>query len=134
MRVTSVLTCLLATACVSTNAAVLDNSIRLVRTCPEGVQVFTAPDKVGKPYQEIALLNSKGETGWTSEGGMIKSQRQKAAQLGANAIIIGGMNEPNPGTKIIGALLGTGSERKGKAVAIWVPDDSLKSRALCSRK
>jgi hypothetical protein len=134
MRVIPALLGVLLTGCVSTNAAVLDNSIRLVRTCPEGVQIFTAPDKVGKPYQEVALLNSKGETGWTSEGGMINSQRQKAAQLGANGIIIGGINEPNPGTKIIGALLGTGSERKGKALAIWVPDDSAKSHSLCRRK
>jgi hypothetical protein len=134
MRVIPVLLGVLLTGCVSTNAAVLDNSTRLVRTCPEGVQVFTAPDRVGKPYREVALLNSKGETGWTSEGGMINSQRQKAAQLGANGIIIGGINEPNPGTKIIGALLGTGSERKGKALAIWVPDDSAKSRSLCRRK
>ena len=50
------------------------------------------------------------------------------------AFIIGGINEPNAGTKIIGAFLGTGSERKGKAVAIWIPDDSLKSRTLCARK
>lgn len=123
-----------ALACVSTNAAVLDNSVKLARTCSEGVTVYTAPDKVGKPYQEIALLNSKGETSWTSEGGMVNSQRKKAAELGANGIIIGDVNEPKPGTKIIGALVGTGSERKGKAVAIWIPEDSVKGARVCARR
>ena len=95
---------LVLASCVSTNAAVLDNSVKLVRTCSEGVTVYTAPDRVGKPYQEIALLNSKGESGLTTEGGMVNSQRQKAAQLGANGIIVGGIDEPKAGTKIIGAF------------------------------
>lgn len=124
----------LVAGCVSTNAAVLDNSVKLARTCSDGVMVYTSSEKVGKPYQEIALLNSKGETGFTSEGGMVNSQRKKAADLGANGIILTGVNEPNAGTKIIGALVGTGSERKGKAVAIWVPDDSVKSAGLCAQR
>jgi hypothetical protein len=125
---------LVLASCVSTNAAVLDNSVKLVRTCADGVMVYTAPDRVGKPYQEIALLNSKGESGLTTEGGMVNSQRKKAAQLGANGIIVGGIDEPKAGTKIIGALLGTGAERKGKALAIWVPEDSTKSARLCARR
>jgi hypothetical protein len=131
-RLTSV-TALLVCGCVSTNAAVLDTSVRLARLCPQAVTVYTTPDRVGKSYREVALLNSKGETGWTSEAGMIKSQRQKAAEHGANGIILGGINEPNSGTKIIGALLGTGTERKGKALAIFVPDDSVKSFTTCAR-
>jgi hypothetical protein len=121
-------------ACVSTNAAVLDTSVRLAPLCPEAVTAYTSPDKVGKPYQEIALLNSKGESGYTSESGMISSQRKKAASLGANGIILGQVDEPKAGTKIIGTLLGTGSERKGKALAIYVPEDSLKNRRACARK
>lgn len=124
----------LLAGCVSTNAAVLDNSVKLARTCSEGVMVYTAPDRVGKPYQEIALLNSSGESSWTTEGGMVNSQRKKAAELGANGIIVGGIDEPKPGTKIIGAVLGTGAERKGKAMAIWVPEDSAKSAEICERR
>lgn len=125
---------LVLASCVSTNAAVLDNSVKLARTCAEGVAVYTSPDRVGKPYREIALLNSKGESSWTSESGMVNSQRKKAAGLGANGIIVGGIDEPKPGTKIIGSLLGTGAERKGKAMAIWVPEDSAKSALLCARR
>lgn len=118
--------------CVHTNAAVLDASVKLAPICDKGVIVYTDASKVASDYKEIALLNSKGNTGSTTEAGMIHSQQQKAASLGANGIILNPISEPKPGTKIIGAVLGTGTERKGSALAIWVPADSAKTAALCS--
>ncbi|SRR6266496_447884 len=123
---------LLGVACVHTNAAVLDITQKLAPLCPDGVKVFSDTSKVGKPYQEVALLNSKGESGSTSEEGMIKSQRKKAAGLGANGIVLGGFQEPKAGTKIVGALLGTGAERKGSALAIYIPDDSARVKTACN--
>lgn len=108
---------LVAAACVSTNAAVLDSSVKLAPICADGVAMFTTADKVGKDYQEIAILNFSGESGWTTEKGMYQSQKRKAAYLGANGIILNNINEPKAGTRIIGALLGTGAERKGPAMA-----------------
>jgi hypothetical protein len=122
----------LTVGCVHTNAAVLDPSALYQKTCPGAVVVYTSPERVGRPYREVALLNSKGESGWTSEAGMVNSQRKKAAEVGANGLVVGGIDEPKAGTKIIGALLGTGAERKGKAVAIYVPDDSTKTAAICA--
>jgi len=121
-------------SCVSTNAAVMDSSVKLAPTCADGVAMFTTADKVGRDYQEIAILNSKGESGWTSEKGMYESQKRKAASLGANAIIINNINEPKAGTKIIGSLLGTGAERKGSAVAIYIPSDSARTRTACAAR
>lgn len=122
----------LGVACVHTNAAVLDVTQKFAPLCPDGVKVFSDTSKVGKPYQEVALLNSKGESGSTSEAGMINSQRKKAAELGANGIVVGGFQEPKAGTKIVGALLGTGAERKGSALAIYIPGDSTRVKAACN--
>jgi hypothetical protein len=122
----------LGVACVHTNAAVVDVTQKFSPLCSDGVKVFSDTSKVGKPYQEVALLNSKGESGSTSEGGMIKSQRKKAAELGANGIVLGGFQEPKAGTKIVGALLGTGAERKGSALAIYIPGDSARVKAACN--
>src|SRR3989475_10870890 len=121
-----------AAACVHTNAAVLDVTQKFAPLCPDGVKVFSDTSKVGKSYQEVALLNSKGQSGSTSEGGMINSQRKKAAELGANGIVLGGFQEPKAGTKIVGALLGTGAERKGSALAIYIPGDSTRVKAACN--
>src|SRR5256884_1849912 len=91
---------LVLAACVSTNAALLNPSLKLAPVCPDGVQVFTDTSKVGKPYTEVAVLNSKGGSDVTSESGMINSQRKKAAELGANGLILGTMKDPSTGAKI----------------------------------
>ena len=121
----------LLAACVSTNAAVLDPTVKYQKICADGVRIFTSAARVDGDYREVALLHSKGESGWTDERGMSASQRGKAAQLGANGIIAGDIKEPNAGTKIIGAIFGTGSERKGAALAIYIPGDSDRVAKAC---
>jgi hypothetical protein len=62
---------------------------------------------------------------------MYESMRRKAAQLGANGVILAPVQEPKAGTNIIGALFGTGAERKGGATAIWVQGDSARIEQAC---
>jgi hypothetical protein len=122
------------TACVSTNAALLNPSLVLPRICPEGVQVFTDSSRVGKPYTEVAVLNSKGDDDLTNESSMIRSQQKKAAEIGANGVILGSMQGPGAGAKIASALFGTSANRKGKAIAIHIPSDSTRVNQACAGK
>ena len=117
--------------CVSTNAVQLNPGQARAPVCPNAVEIFTDASRVGSPYEEVAVLNSKGESGYTSEKGMYESQRRKAAEMGANGLILAPISEPKAGTKIIGALFGTGSERKGHATAIWIPADSGRVADAC---
>jgi hypothetical protein len=96
------------------------------------VKLYSTPSAVGSDYKEVALLNSTANTGFTSESGMIKSMRKKAADVGANGIIMGSINEPSAGAKIAGAIFGTGAERKGKSVAIFVAADTARVRTVCA--
>lgn len=132
--VTAVVFCLALPACTRTNAALIDNSVHLARTCPDAVKLYTAPSNVGSPYTEVALLNSTGGSGWTTESGMMKSMRKKAAEVGATGIIMGNIDEPGAGAKVMGAVFGTGTERKGKSVAIFVPADSTRIQTVCAAK
>ena len=118
-------------ACVSTNAALLNPGVTLAPVCPDGVQVFTDSSKVGKPYTEVALLNSSGDNDMTSESGMINSQRKKAAGLGANGVILGSMADAGTGAKVFHALIGTSANRKGKSIAIYIPSDTARVAAAC---
>lgn len=120
--------------CVSTNATVLDPSIKLARTCPDAVRLFTTPARVASPYREVALLHSTGESGWSNEEQMMESMRDKAAEVGANGIILENIDEPSALTKVIGAVAKTGTTRKGKALAIYIPADSTSGAALCATK
>jgi hypothetical protein len=125
-----------ASACfyVRTNATVLDPSLHLARTCPDAVRLYTVPDRVQQSYREVALLNSTGQTLYSDEGDMLKSMREKAAAVGANGIILGGIEEPNAITKVVGQIAKTGVDRTGHAMAIYVAGDSAKSAAACERK
>jgi hypothetical protein len=123
----------LISGCTRTNAALMDNSVRLAPTCPDAVKMYTSPSSVGSPYKEIALLNSTGASGWTSEAGMMKSMRKKAADVGANGIVMGNIDEPGAGAKVAAAVFGTATERKGKSVAIFVPADTSRVRNVCSQ-
>ena len=118
--------------CVQTNAAVLNPTVAFSRSCPEAVVVYTTPDRVKSEYVEIALLTSKGDASMTTESAMINSQQKKAAEVGANGLILGGINEPGAGAKVAASILGTSTERKGKALAIWIPADSAKTVEICT--
>jgi hypothetical protein len=123
---------ILVCACVSTNAALIDPSVQLARTCSAAIRLYTTPDRVGQPYREVALLNAKGESNWSDEGDMIQSMRDKAAEVGANGIILKGIDEPSALTKVIGEVAKTGSQRKGNALAIYVPSDSINTATVCA--
>ena len=121
-----------AFACTRTNAALLDQTVQLARTCEQGVIMYTTPAKAPDGYQELALLNASGNTMFTSEGGMMKSMRKKAASVGATGIILSGIDEPGAGAKVAGAIFGTGADRKGKALAIYHAADTARVRAACT--
>jgi hypothetical protein len=131
MRSMRLLLLSLIAGCVSTKAAQLDPTLKLAPVCPDGVQVFTDASKVGKPYTEVAVLKSSGESDWTSETGMINSQRKKAAKLGANGLVLGQMKDPSTGAKIASTLIGTSANRKGEAIAIHIPSDTARVARAC---
>lgn len=74
---------------------------------------------------------------------MIKSMREKAAKVGANGIILNGIDEPSAMAKIAGlaaqvAADATGqiaqisAERTGRAMAVYIPSDSTRTIAACA--
>jgi len=112
--------CLFFSACVSTNAVRLGTTPQRPSIPADQVAVYRTAEQVPGKYEEIALLNSAGSSGWTTEAGMFNSMKKKAGSLGANAIILDAVSEPSAGAKIAAAFLGTSAERKGKAIAIFI--------------
>jgi hypothetical protein len=118
---------LFLSACVSTNAIRLGTAPQRPSISVDQVVVYRTADQVPGKYEEIALLNSTGSSGWTTEEGMFNSMKKKAGALGANAIILDAVSEPSAGAKIAAAFFGTSAERKGKAIAIYVfPNEEKK--------
>lgn len=121
--------CLLSAACVQTNAVRLGASPARPPVKAEHVVIYRTAQQVPGQYEEVALLNASGSTGWTNEEKMYNALRKKAGEMGGNGVILDGVSEPSAGAKVAGAFLGTGTERKGKAIAIYVVlTDSTRGR------
>ena len=135
-RLPSVLMSLLplVTACVSTQVTRLHPELTYPKICPEGVAMFTSADKVGMPYVEVAVLSSSGDQSMTTQAGMYESQRKKAADVGANGVILGQSQEAGTGAQVAHALIGTAANRRGQALAIYIASDSARVREACAAR
>jgi hypothetical protein len=108
-------------ACVTTNAARLGTSTVQRSAVPvEQVALFRLASQVPGPYEEVALLNSTGDSGFTDEAKMFQSMKKKAGEMGANGVILDAVSEPGSGAKVAAAIFGVSAQRKGKALAIWI--------------
>lgn len=124
MRVRSLLSTLGATlllaACVTVNKSVLDRS-HMDQVIPRDlVHVYMQGDSI-PAHDRVAILSAKGDDDMTNESQLIDKLREEAGKLGANAIVLGEIKEPSTGARVAGAILGTPTERRGQAIAIYVP-------------
>lgn len=112
---------LLTVGCVSTNASMLGStSTTRPKLKPEQVALYRVASQVPGQYEEVALLNSAGDSGFTDESTMFASMKKKAAEIGANGVILDAVSEPSAGAKVAAAIFGVSAQRKGKAIAIYV--------------
>lgn len=125
----------LITACVKTQATMLNPSMtQRPAICADGVTLFTDSSRVGKPFVEVALFNSTGNQTWTSEAGMLNSQRKQAAKIGANGVVLQGTQDAGQGAQVAAAIFGTPANRRGHAMAIYIPSDTARVRQACAGK
>ncbi|GIW53285.1 MAG: hypothetical protein KatS3mg081_2640 [Gemmatimonadales bacterium] len=109
-------------ACVHTQAVLVDPSApRWPRVPADSVRIITAESELDTlDYVRVAIIEATGSGEFTSQIDMLNAMRKKAGQLGANAILMPQIQEPSAGAKVAGAILLTGTERKGNVVAIRV--------------
>lgn len=112
---------LLLTACVTTNSSRLaTTSENRPLLLPKDVALYRVASQVPRRYEEVALLNSTGDSGFTDESAMFESMKKEAGKVGANAVIVDALSEPSGGAKVAAAIFGVSAQRKGKALAIWI--------------
>lgn len=120
LRWLTVLTLTGVIGCVSVNKSVLMSGLEPV---PMGdVQVYFHGEDV-PDHSRVAILHAAGSDGWTNPSQMIDKLREEAGKLGANAIVLVGIEEPTAGERLVNAMLGgsTDGERTGEAIAILIP-------------
>src|SRR5687767_10567062 len=62
---------------------------RAQRTCWTAVRVYVLPESIPGQFETVALLKTDGNA-FTSENALVKGLRQKAAQMGANGLLLQG--------------------------------------------
>lgn len=118
------------TRIVATNSA-----LSLAPTCQDAVSVFADTQHVPYDYYEVALITAEGNSVYIGNGDLLKSIRNQSARLGANGIVVDALGATHATVKVVGAALGSNdAERKGRAIAIWMPSDTARVREACGGK
>ena len=117
----AILAAALLGACTSTGAVMLDAGPGPERH-PDEVRVFLAEDDVPGDFEPIALVTSRSDASWADETDLIRAMRRRAAKLGADAIIVGEIRDPNTLERVAEVFTDYEAQRRGRAVAIRLLD------------
>ena len=115
---------LLAMGCVRVQTTMLPGAVQATRVFqPYAVHVLLADDEEPEDCARVAVLHGSGSSSFTDESGMLSKLRQKAGELGANALRLEGMREPSSGERIANALIGgfNDGQRRSEALALYCP-------------
>lgn len=100
--------------------------------CAEGVAVYNDVSTVPYDYYEVAFITAEQNPVYTDTSQMTMAMRKRAGEQGGNGLVINSISTTKATVKLLGAALGASSaERKGKAVAIYMPADSMRVKSAC---
>ena len=103
-------------------------------TCDDAIDTYTSRAAVPHDYYEIAWITGEGNSVYTSDNKITAQIKKKAAEAGANAIIVNDFKESSATTKVIGAALGSNSaDAKVSALAVYMPAEADRVRLKCGK-
>ena len=129
-----VITTLAATACGVRTKTTDISPVTRAATCDEAVDVYTSRSAVPNDYYELAWISAEGNSVYTSDGKIVTQIRKKAADVGANAIIVNDFVTTGSNAKVVGAALGSPSaDTKTSALAIYMPAEASRVTLKCGK-
>jgi len=130
-----ILCALSLSACgVRTHTTDISPSMSRAATCDEAVDTYTSRLQVPHDYYELAWISAEGNSVYASDGKITSQLRKKAAEVGANAIIVNDFKESGATTKVIGAVLGANSaDTKTSALAVYMPAEADRVTLKCGK-
>lgn len=115
-----------------THIVATNPGLALAPTCSNAVSVYAGTEHVPYDYYEVALITAEGNSVYNGNGDLLKSIRSQAASLGANGVVIDALGATHATVNVVGAALGANNaDRKGRAIAIWMPSDTDRVREAC---
>lgn len=127
MKKITLATLVLTSACVNVSHSILmDRSAYPVP--PMEVGIFLPDDDIPEDCERVALLFASGNQHFNDEGDLLNSLREKAGELGANAIDLQFMSEAGTVEVIAAAVLDAPVNRDADAVALYCPAGTSRRR------
>ena len=106
------------TACTSVHFVMLGVPTTHPRVDMEQVRIYLSETDVHAPYEKLALLFAESTSELGNEVKVIRAMQEKAAELGADGIILLVIGEGYPNT-----IFDLGEEHRGRAIAIKRVED-----------
>lgn len=110
-----------AFACTSTNVVRLNPTVRPA-TSYDLITVYEYESQVQSEFEKLAVITVKGSSLWKTKEGLLKKLKEKAATMGANAIILSTVKKTSAGVVALDAWFTGGllSKKQYSAIAIYV--------------
>jgi hypothetical protein len=135
-RAALVITFLVVSIACGTHSRIVATNPRLSLspTCTDAVAVYADRDHVPFDYYEVALVTAEANSVYNGNGDLLKAMRGQAASVGANGVVVNSLGATHATVKVIGAAVGgNDADRKGQAIAVWMPSDTARVREACGK-
>ena len=125
---------LVATGACSVKSHSTDISPSISRnpTCENAVEVYNSRADVPSSYYELAWITAEGNSVWTTDAQLRSEMRKRAAQSGANGIIVNDVSQNKTGVNVLGEAIGAKTATaRASGLAIWMPAGADRTRLAC---
>jgi hypothetical protein len=133
LRSAAVALAIATTACgVKTQSTDISPSISRNPTCENAVEVYNSRADVPSSYYELAWITAEGNSVWTTDAQLRTEMRKRAAQAGANGIIVNDVSQNKTGVNVLGEAVGAKTATaRASGLAIWMPAGADRTRLAC---
>lgn len=101
-------------------------------TCENAVEVYNSRADVPSSYYELAWIQAEGNSVWTTDAQLRSEMRKRAAQSGANGIIVNDVSQNKTGVNVLGEAIGAKTATaRASGLAIWMPAGADRTRLAC---
>jgi len=117
---------------VKTQSHDISPSISRNPTCENAVQIFNSRADVPSSYYELAWIEATGNSVWTTDAKMRSEMQKRAAEAGANGLIVNDVSQNKTGVNVLGEAVGAKSATaRSSGLAIWIPAGADRTRLAC---
>lgn len=133
LRSAAVALALATGACaVKSKSTDISPSISRNPTCENAVEVYNSRADVPSSYYELAWITAEGNSVWTTDAQLRSEMRKRAAQAGANGIIVNDVSQNKTGVNVLGEAIGAKTATaRASGLAIWMPSGADRTRLAC---